>query len=43
VLLVIDAQARDVHALTTAAEPAGGVDRLRQLVSRSYWEPARQQ
>jgi len=41
VLLVIDAQARDVHALTTAAEPAGAVDRLRQLVSRSYWEPAR--
>jgi hypothetical protein len=41
VLLVIDAQARDVHVLTTAAEPAGAADRLRQLVARSYWEPAR--
>jgi hypothetical protein len=35
VLLLIDAQAREVHALTTAAEPAGAVDRLRQLVARS--------
>jgi hypothetical protein len=43
VLLVIDAQARDVHVLTTAAEPAGAADRLRQLVARSYWEPARRQ
>jgi hypothetical protein len=41
VLLVVDAQARDVHAYTTAAEPASAADRLRQLVSRSYWEPAR--
>jgi hypothetical protein len=41
VLLVIDVQARDVHALTTAADPAGAADRLRQLVARSYWEPAR--
>jgi hypothetical protein len=40
VLLVIDAQARDVHALTTAAEPAVATDRLRQLVARSYWEPS---
>jgi hypothetical protein len=43
VLLVVDAQARDVHAFTTAAEPAGAADRLRELVARSYWEPARPQ
>jgi hypothetical protein len=41
VLLVVDAEARELHALTTAAEPPGAVDRLRQLVARSYWEPAR--
>jgi hypothetical protein len=41
VLLVIDAEAREVHALTTAAEPAGAADRLRRLVASSYWEPAR--
>ena len=39
VLLVIDAEARDVHALTTAADIPGTTDRLRQLVARSYWEP----
>lgn len=42
VLLVVDAHARDVHAFTTAAEPAGAADRLRQLIARSYWEPSRQ-
>lgn len=41
VLLVIDAEARDIHALTTPAEPPGAVERLRELVARSYWEPAR--
>ena len=41
VLLVIDAQARDIHALTTATQPAVAADRLRELVARSYWEPAR--
>jgi hypothetical protein len=40
VVLVVDPQAREIHALTTAADQAGAADRLRQLVARSYWEPS---
>lgn len=38
VVLIIDAPARDVHALTTPVDADGvAADRLRQLVARSYW------
>jgi len=43
VVIILDDAGRDIHVLTTAVGPVGGdgaVDRLRQVVAKSFWVPS---